>query len=215
MNRGQNQVFYGCLRITTVLLRFPTTSVRCFYEFMPDCAGYDHGRSRFITAVLRSVTVLLRFDTVVLRFLTVVLRLITMPLRFDRYLYGYWRTCHGWLRSSTKGRRSRDGVNKLPSIHIKLLVLLRHSTCPQRRNQWHPKGQGKESGSNVRNRLRASALLPVRMKKRTKFPAMTILWSAVVPLFCQRRTRLNMTVRMPVRRRSRRRNRPLIYRGVP
>ena len=83
MNRGQNQVFYGCLRITTVLLRFPTTSVRCFYEFMPDCAGYDHGLSRFITAVLRSVTVLLRFDTVLLRFLTVVLRLITMPLRFD------------------------------------------------------------------------------------------------------------------------------------
>ena len=83
MNRGQNQVFYGCLRITTVLLRFPTTSVRCFYEFMPDCAGYDHGRSRFITAVLRPVTVLLRFDTVLLRFLTVVLRLITMPLRFD------------------------------------------------------------------------------------------------------------------------------------
>ena len=83
MNRGQNQVFYGCLRITTVLLRFPTTSVRWFYEFMPDCAGYDHGRSRFITAVLRSVTVLLRFDTVLLRFLTVVLRLITMPLRFD------------------------------------------------------------------------------------------------------------------------------------
>ena len=89
MNRGQNQVFYGCLRITTVLLRyclsfyFPTTSVRCFYEFMPDCAGYDHGRSRFITAVLQSVTVLLRFDTVLLRFLTVVLRLITMPLRFD------------------------------------------------------------------------------------------------------------------------------------
>ena len=83
MNRGQNQVFYGCLRITTVLLRFPTTSVRCFYEFMPDCAGYDHGRSRFITAVLRSVTVLPRFDTVLLRFLRVVLRLITMPLRFD------------------------------------------------------------------------------------------------------------------------------------
>ena len=24
-----------------------------------------------------------------------------------RYLCGYWRTCHGWLRSSTKGRRSR------------------------------------------------------------------------------------------------------------
>ena len=72
MNRGQNQVFYGCLQITTVLLRFPTTSVRCFYEFMPDCAGYDHGRSLFITAVLRSVTVLLWFDTVLLRFLTVV-----------------------------------------------------------------------------------------------------------------------------------------------
>ena len=83
MNRGQNQVFYGCLRITTVLLRFPTTSVRCFYEFMPDCDGYDHGQSRIITAVLRSVTVLLRFDTVFLWFLTVVLRLITMPLRFD------------------------------------------------------------------------------------------------------------------------------------
>ena len=64
-------------------LRMPTTSVRCFYEFMPDCAGYDHGRSRFITPVLRSVTVLLRFDRVLLRFLTVVLRLITMPLRFD------------------------------------------------------------------------------------------------------------------------------------
>ena len=81
MNRGQNQVFYGCLRITTVLLRFPMTSVRCFYEFMPDCAGYDHSRSRFITAVLLSVTVLLRFDTVLLRRLTVVLQLITMPLQ--------------------------------------------------------------------------------------------------------------------------------------
>ena len=74
-----------------------------------------------------------------------------------RYLYGYWWTCHGWLRFSTKGRRSRNGVNKLPSIHIKLSVLLRHSVCPQRRNRWHLKGQGKESGSNVRNRLRASA----------------------------------------------------------
>ena len=73
-------------------------------------------------------------------------------------------------------------MNELPSIHIKLSVLLRHSVCPQRRNRWHPKGQGKESGSNVRNRLQASALLPVRMKKRTKFPAMMILWSAVIPL---------------------------------
>ena len=111
MNRGQNQVFYGCLRITTVLLRFPTTSVRCFYEFMPDCAGYDHGLSRFITAVLRSVTVLLRFDTVLLRFLTVVLRLITMPLRFDTDGAG---TC-----TVVDGRRDDDHVtvwiNYLPS----------------------------------------------------------------------------------------------------
>ena len=50
---------------------------------MPDCAGYDHGWSPFIMAVLQSVRVLLRFDTVLLRFLRVVLRLITMPLRFD------------------------------------------------------------------------------------------------------------------------------------
>ena len=60
-----------------------TTSVRYFYEFMPDCAGYDHSRTQFITAILRSVTVLPGFDTLLLRFLTMVLRSITMPLLFD------------------------------------------------------------------------------------------------------------------------------------
>ena len=125
MNCGQIQVFYGYLRITTVLLRFPTTSVRCFYEFMPDCARYDHGRSRFITAVLRSVTVLLRFDTVLLRFLTVVLWLITMPLRFDMDGAGICTVIDG--RATVDYGLLRDGVNKLHSIHIKLSVLLRHS----------------------------------------------------------------------------------------
>ena len=62
-------------------------------------------------------------------------------------------------------------MNKLPSIHIKLSVLLRHSVCPQRRNRWHPKGQGKESGSNVRNRLRASALAPSSDEETNQVPS--------------------------------------------
>lgn len=86
MNRGENQVIYGCLRMITVLLRFPTTPVRCFDEFMPNCAGYDHGLSRFFPVVLRLMTVPLRFDTVLVRFFPVVLRLMTVPLRFDTVL---------------------------------------------------------------------------------------------------------------------------------